>query len=69
MDLANIVGAATGVLDEATLLAVTAGFESLSATVTQVIAVSVGGIVGVIALTGGVNYALRKIRSVLGWAS
>lgn len=69
MALANLIGAATGVLDSSTLQAVTEGFASLSATVTQVIGVSVAGIVGVIALTGGVNYALRKIRSVLSWAS
>ena len=60
-----IFGAGTGVLDEAMLSIVTNGFETLTATVSQVLTVSVPACVGIIALTAGVGYALRKVRSVI----
>lgn len=61
----NALGASTGVLDESMLAIVTGGFETLTATVTQVLTVSVPACVGIIALTAGVGYALRKVRSVI----
>lgn len=54
-----------GVLDEATLNLIKAGMEQLSGTVGQVLTIAVPVIVGVIALTAGVNYALRKVHSVI----
>lgn len=62
--MANLFGA-TGVLNEAMLSIVTSGFETLTATVSQVLTVSVPACVGIIALTAGVSYALRKVRSVI----
>lgn len=45
------------------------GMLDLSATVTDVLLISVGVIVGVIALTAGVNFAMSKVRSIASWAS
>ena len=61
--------ATAGVLDEAMLQVVTGGFETLQATVTQVLTVSVPAAVSIIALTGGVRYALKKIRGVIASAA
>ena len=61
--------AATGVLDEAMLQVVTNGFDTLEATVTQVLTVSVTAAVAIIALTGGVRYALKKVRGVIASAA
>ena len=55
-------------LDEATMTLVTQGFTDLKSTVTQVLAVSVPAIVGIICLSRGVNFALGKLSGVLGWA-
>ena len=63
--MGNLFGAGTGVLDETMLGIVTSGFETLTATVSQVLTVSVPACVGIIALTAGVGYALRKVRSVI----
>ena len=62
-------GAAQGVLTESVLQAVTSGFDSLQATVTQVIGISVPASVAIIALTGGVRYALKKVRGVISSAA
>lgn len=56
----------SGVLDSATLELIKGGMEQLSGTVGQVLTVAVPVIVSVIALTAGVNYALRKVHSVIG---
>lgn len=60
-----LFGAAAGVLDETMLGIIKEGFDTLSATVSQVLTVSVPACVGIIALTAGIGYALRKVRSVI----
>ena len=55
-------------LDETTLGLITQGFADLKTTVTQVLAVSVPCIVGIICISRGVNFALSKLSGVLGWA-
>lgn len=45
------------------------GFADMTATVTDVVGISVAACVGIICLTAGVNYALKKIRGVLNKAS
>ena len=55
----------SGVLDDATLNIIKSGMEQLSGTVGQVLTVAVPVIVGVIALTAGINYALRKVHAVM----
>lgn len=69
--LASGAGAASasGALTESMLTAVQGGFDTLVATVGQVIPIAVTASVSVIALTCGVNYALKKIRGVLSKAS
>lgn len=59
----------TGVLTEAMTNAITQGFNSLQGTVGQVLAISVPVTVAIIALTAGVNYALRKIGGAVSRAS
>lgn len=61
--------AATGVLTEAMTQAIQSGFDSLAATVTQVTLLAVPVTVSVIALTGGVRYALKKVRGVIASAA
>lgn len=55
-------------LDETTLGLITSAFSDMQSTVTQVLGVAVPAIVGIICLSAGVNYALGKVRGVLGWA-
>ena len=69
MNVVATAGAATGVLDEAMLQVITNGFDTLGATVTQVLTVSVPAAVGIIALTGGTRYALKKVRGVIASAT
>ena len=71
MHLMNLVATATttGVLDADTLQVITQGFSTLQGTVGQVLAVSVPASVGIIALTGGVRYALKKVRGVIASAA
>ena len=71
MHLLNFVATATqtGVLDASTLQVITDGFGTLQATVGQVLAVSVPASVAIIALTGGVRYALKKVRGVIASAA
>lgn len=58
----------SGVLDGATLELIKGGMEQLAGTVGQVLTIAVPAVIGVIALTAGVNYALRKVSSVIGHA-
>lgn len=62
-------GATAGVLDEAMLQVISNGFSSLQSTVSQVLTVSVPTAVAIIALTGGVRYALKKVRGVIASAA
>ncbi len=55
-------------LSDAMMTLISGAFDDLSSTVTQVLTVSVPAIVGIICLTAGVNFALSKVRGVLGWA-
>lgn len=59
----------TSVLSESVKSAISNGMGDLSATVTDVLLIAVPVIVGVIALTAGVNFAMSKVRSVASWAS
>lgn len=72
--MANVVSilasaGATGVLDEAMKAAIQSGFDSLAATVNQVLVIAVPAAVGLIALTGGVKYALKKVKGVISQAA
>lgn len=67
--LSSEASSASSVLTDAVKGAITSGVASLSATVSDVILIVVPATIGVIALTAGVNYALRKIRSVISSAS
>lgn len=58
----------TGILDAETMALITQGFTDMKNTVVQVLTVAVPAIVGIICLSSGVNYALGKVRGVLGWA-
>ena len=61
--------AASGALTEAMITAIQGGFDTLVATVSQVIPISVTASVSLIALTAGINYALKKIRGAISKAS
>lgn len=63
------VGAATSALSESMKATIQTGFDTMSATVTDVVGIAVVACVGVICLTAGANYALKKIRGVLSKAS
>lgn len=67
--LTMVATGTTGVLTEAMLQAIQGGFDSLQATVSQVLVVSVPASVAIIALTGGVRYALKKVRGVIASAA
>ena len=71
MHYMNLVATATttGVLDADTLQVITEAFGTLQGTVSQVLAVSVPASVAIIALTGGVRYALKKVRGVIASAA
>lgn len=71
MDLATgmILAEATGALDTTTMNSIQEGFNTLTATVGQVMPLVVVASVSVIALTAGVNFALKKIKGVLSKAS
>lgn len=59
----------TSVLTEGVKSAISNGMADLSATVSDVLVTAIPVIVGVIALTAGVNFAMSKVRSVASWAS
>lgn len=72
--MANVVSilassGATGVLDEVMKASIQSGFDSLAATVNQVLVIAVPVAVGLIALTGGVKYALKKVKGVISQAA
>lgn len=62
---ANVAGA----LDEATINAIKSGFDSLKATVSQVVPIVVVASVSIIAITAGANFALKKLKGVMSKAS
>ena len=55
-------------LDEATLKLITDGFADMKSTVSQVLTVAIPAIIGIICLSRGAGYAMKKVSSVLGWA-
>lgn len=59
----------TSVLTGEVLTQIQQGFADMSATVTQVAGIAVVAAVGVIGLTVGINYALKKIKGVMSKAS
>lgn len=61
--------AGSSVLTESLKTAIQTGIANLQATVTDVIGITIAASVAVIALTAGVNYALKKIRGVIAKAS
>lgn len=60
---------ATSALSDATKSIIQGGFDTMSATVTDVVGIAVVASVAVICLTAGVNYALKKIRGIMSKAS
>lgn len=64
-----LASTATSALDEATKAVIQNGLGTMQATITDVIGITVVTAVAVIALTSGVNYALRKIRGIMSKAS
>lgn len=69
MNTTVVAAAATSALSESMKATIQSGFDTMSATVTDVVAIAVVACVGVICLTAGVNYALKKIKGVLSKAS
>lgn len=67
--MANMMILATSVLDETTKAAITSGFNSLSATVSDVLSISVPVAVSIIALSSGINYALKKVKGAVSMAA
>ena len=57
------------VLTDGIKTAVQNGMLDLSATVSDVVLVAFPVVIGVIALTAGVNFAISKVRSIASWAS
>lgn len=66
---AIVVAAGTSAITEAMKATIQSGFDTMTATVTDVVGISVVAAVAVICLTAGVNYALKKIRGVMSKAS
>lgn len=62
---ANVAGA----LDDATINAIKSGFDTLKATVSQVVPITVVAAVSIIAITAGANFALKKLKGVMSKAS
>lgn len=60
---------ASGVLTEAMVQVIQGGLDSVVATVGQVIPLVVALSISLIALTAGINYALKKVRGVVSKAS
>ncbi len=69
MNTIVLAAAATSVLSDSMKATIQSGFDTMSATVTEVVGIAVVATVGVITLTAGVNYALKKIKGVLSKAS
>lgn len=66
---ADTTATASGVLNDVMISAVQSGMDSLVGTVGQVLAISVPAAIGVIALTAGVKYALKKVKGVISMAA
>lgn len=62
---ANVAGA----LDDTTMTAIKSGFDTLKATVSQVVPITVVAAVSIIAITAGANFALKKLKGVMSKAS
>lgn len=60
---------ATSALDTATKAVIQNGFNTMQATVVDVIGIAVVTSVAVICLVAGVNFALKKIKAVISKAS
>lgn len=65
----SLLAAGASALDEATVKLVTDAVDSMSATGIQVIGIFVAGSIGVIVLSAGVKYALKKVKGVLSSAA
>lgn len=67
---ALVAGEATGtsVLTESMKAAMNLGIANLTATVNDVLAVIIPAALVLIAINAGCNFALGKIRGLLGWA-
>lgn len=59
----------TSVLNATMKTAVETGINDLVATVDDVLLITVPAIIGVIALSAGVNFAMSKVRGITSWAS
>lgn len=64
-----VAAAGTSVLTDNIKTSIQNGIANLQATVSDAIAITIGATVGVIALTAGVSYALKKIKGVVKSAS
>lgn len=69
MNTTVVAAAATSALSESMKATIQGGFDTMTATVTDVVGIAVISCVGVICLTAGINYALKKIKGVLSKAS
>lgn len=62
-------GAVSGSLDTTTMTAIQNGMNQLVSTVQQIVPIAVVASVSVIAITAGVNFALKKVKGVMSKAS
>ena len=62
-------GAVSGALDTTTMTAIQNGMNQLVSTVQQIVPIAVVASVSVIAITAGVNFALKKVKGVISKAS
>lgn len=62
-------GAVSGSLDTTTMTAIQNGMNQLVSTVQQIVPIAVVAAVSVIAITAGVNFALKKVKGVMSKAS
>lgn len=60
--------AGTSVIDGAIKTAMEGGLDNLTATFNDVIGLVIPCAIGLIGISSGVNFALGKIRGLLGWA-
>lgn len=55
-------------MDASILQIITNSFAELAAVVKDVLLVSVPAIIGIVCLSSGTHFALRKVRGLLSWA-
>jgi hypothetical protein len=55
-------------MDAAILALITSSFAELKDVVVDVLTIAIPAIVGIIVISAGANYALRKVRGLLSWA-